>query len=53
MNEPAVIITGVTKKYRSCRIEISALRVIDLSVEAGAFWAVAGPPVPARRRCSI
>jgi putative ABC transport system ATP-binding protein len=43
MTEPVLLARGVTKVFRQGKLEVPALRGVDLEVEAGEFLAVVGP----------
>ena len=44
-------ITSLAKDYANNGMAVKALRDVALSIGPGEFTAIAGPPVPARRRC--
>ncbi len=43
MSAPLIVVEGLSRTYRTGRIDIAALRHIDLVVRAGEFVAIAGP----------
>ncbi|MHB8872163.1 MAG: ABC transporter ATP-binding protein [Myxococcaceae bacterium] len=43
MNAPLVSLRGVTKTFRAGKLEVQALRGVDLTVETGEFLALVGP----------
>ena len=43
MSAPLIVVEGLTRTYRTGRIDVAALRHIDLVVRAGEFVAIAGP----------
>ncbi|MGE5507408.1 MAG: hypothetical protein ACM3RP_02805 [Chitinophagales bacterium] len=47
--EPVLVCEGVRKDYPQGKLFVPALRGIDLTVEAGEFTALAGPPPGGRK----
>jgi putative ABC transport system ATP-binding protein len=43
MTEPVLVARGVTKVFRQGKLEVPALRGVDLEVRAGEFLAIVGP----------
>jgi putative ABC transport system ATP-binding protein len=43
MTEPVLVARGVTKVFRQGKLEVPALRGVDLEVHAGEFLAIVGP----------